>query len=123
MAKQSWNRFTKTNPAAPAFTARARTSLSKRGSPHLDKKGQKLPTPYGLLVEWLAANLSGDWTSMAAKGAAVVKVVDQADAAAILKRFPAVGSQQKTAVSPTTQQINYQDQDYPKLAVQIGYTL
>lgn len=123
MAKLSWNKFTKANPTASALTTHVSASLPKRGSPHLDKKGQKLPTPYGLLTEWLLANLSGDWTSMIAKGATVIKVADPADALKILKRFPAVGSQQKTAVSPVTQQINYQNQDYAKLAVEMGYSL
>lgn len=123
MAKQSWNKFTKANASALAFTTRVSSSLPKRGSPHLDKNGQKLPTPYGLLLEWLVANLCGDWTSMRAKGAAVIKVANQADAVTILKRFPAVGSQQTAAVSPATQQINFQDKDYAELAAEMGYSL
>ena len=93
MAKQSWNKFTTAHPNAPAFTAAVSSSLPK--GIHFDNNGLKLPTPYGLLVQWLQDHLSHDWTSSTKRGVIIVKVGDRADAAVIVKQFPAIGAAKK----------------------------
>ncbi|TQM89937.1 hypothetical protein [Roseinatronobacter monicus] len=122
MGKLSWNKFTADHPTAPAFTTTVSSSLPK-AAPFFDRDGNKLPTPYGLLVEWLKANLAGDWTSMTKNRLVIVKAVEHTDAAMIMKRFPAIGAAKKTSASASTSQINYTDHDYGKLAVEMGYKL
>ncbi|QYE37047.1 hypothetical protein KZX46_21060 (plasmid) [Polymorphobacter sp. PAMC 29334] len=122
MGKQTWAKFTTAHPTVPAFTAAVSSSLPK-SAPILDKAGQKLPTPYGLLVEWLKDNLSGDWSSMTKSKLVIVKVADQADGAVITTRFPAIGAAKKTPASASTIQINYADSDYVNVARGMGYKL
>jgi hypothetical protein len=122
MGKQTWAKFTGDHPGASAFTTAVSSSLPK-GAPIFDKAGQKLPTPYGLLVEWLKANLSGDWTSMTKSRLVLVKVTDPADATVITTQFRAIGAAKKTPASASTTQIDYTDSDYAKLAAEMGYQL
>lgn len=122
MGKLSWKKFTAEHPAAPAYTTAVSASLPKE-APLLDGAGNKLPTPYGLLVEWLTANLSGDWSSMTKNGLVIVKAAERADATVIMKRFPTIGAAKKTRASASTSQINYTDRDYGKLAAEMGYKL
>lgn len=122
MGKLNWKKFTADHPTAPAYTTAVSSSLPK-AAPLFDGTGNKLPTPYGLLVEWLKANLSGDWASMTKNGLVIVKAAEQADATVIMKRFPTIGAAKKTPASTSTSQINYTDRDYRKLAAEMGYKL
>lgn len=121
MAKQGWDNFTKAHPNAPALIAALSSSLPK--GVLFDKNGLKLPTPYGLLTQWLKGNLSDDWTSTIKNGVVFVKVANAADEATIVKQFPAVGTAKKTPASARTIQISYADGNYEKLATALGYIL
>lgn len=120
MAKMSWNDFVTAYPASEAFTAIVSASLPN--GPHFDKNSKKLPTPYGLLQEWLKAKLAGDWTSQTAKGVVMVRIATSQDVATLKARFPAVGAAKKTPIAASTTQISYADADYTKLAIELGYT-
>ena len=122
MGKQTWAKFTGDHPGASAFTTAVNSSLPK-GAPIFDKAGLKLPTPYGLLVEWLKANLSGDWTSMTKSKVVIVKVADPVDATIITTQFSAIGAAKKTPIAASTIQIDYTISDYGKLATGMGYQL
>jgi hypothetical protein len=121
MAKLTWNNFKKTHGNHLCFVASVSSDLPK--GLKFDKKGLKLPTPYGLFCEWLAKSLSGDWSSMKVPGGFVVSVSSQSDASIITKYFPAIGKARKTPACPKTEQINYRNEDYKKLSESLGYVL
>ncbi|WP_157725044.1 hypothetical protein [Vogesella sp. LIG4] len=122
MPKKSWNKFVGTCQSAITFTAKVSAGLPKQLQ--FDKNGKKLPTPYGLFVEWAEASLTGDWSSTSIRGGGfAVSVELQTDAQIVMTTFGTIGAFQKTTVSNRTIQVNYKDSDYAGLAKKLGYQL
>lgn len=122
MPKKSWNTFAGTYPSAIVFAAKVSAALPKQLQ--FDKNGKKLPTPYGLFVEWAGVHLTGDWSSTSINGVGfAVSVESQTDAQLIETTFGTIGVSKKTIVSNKTIQVNYKDSDYAGLAKKLGYHL
>lgn len=122
MPKKSWNIFASTYPSATTFTSAVSAALPK----HLqfDKNRKKLPTPYGLFIEWARGNLTGDWASTSIKGVGfAVSVETQTDIQLITITFGTIGSVKKTPVANKTIQVNYKNSDYANWAKKLGYKL
>lgn len=101
MAKKSWNTFAGTYPSATTFTTAVSATLPKQMQ--FDKNNKKLPTPYGLFIEWSKAYLTGDWASTRIKGLGFAISVDsQIDIQLISKTFGTIGSIKKTPVANKT---------------------
>lgn len=121
MPKSNWNNFTAKHPQAICFAGAVSSSLPK--GLHFDRKGKKLPTPYGLFCEWASSNLKGDWTSMIAKGRFIIKVADQTDAVAIDMKFGASQLRKNGPGCAVSHNVHYRDMDYVNLAKSLGYDL
>ncbi|MEI4505975.1 hypothetical protein WBQ88_05440 [Sphingopyxis sp. CCNWLW253] len=120
MPKKKWNDLARSHAVYPVYSA---GPVSSSAPKKFDKAGLTLPSPYGLLLEWLGKNLSGDWAATKTKIVASVRITDPQDAAQLTQRFPALGTSIKTAMSPHTQQIRYADADYAALATELGYAV
>lgn len=115
----TWNKFAKKYPDAVALTA----AVSHSSPLGFDLKKQKLPTPYGLFLEWFGKRATGDWTGTKEKGGFAVRLASPDDAKLIVAKYPTVTSLKKTAVSDKTAQISYGDRSYASLAKELGYVL
>ena len=126
MTKNSWNKFTEEYPNTDCLVCYVSTAVPKMRI--FDKQNKKLPTPYKLFLEWLKTNLNGDWTATILgkeKGNTVfyIKVVLDQDIEKINKKW---GLSSKTTEKnkfgcPRIFQIGYRDEDYDKLANELGY--
>lgn len=114
-----WNKFVKEYPDAVALMAAVSDSLQIS----FDAKKQKLPTPYGLFLEWFGKHATGDWTSMKVKGGFVIRAASQSDGRLIVGKYRAVTGIKKTEVADRTAQISYRDSSYASLAEELGYAL
>ncbi|MGI9575358.1 hypothetical protein ACRYJU_14860 [Alloalcanivorax xenomutans] len=123
MPKQSWNNFKKSHAHSICFSAGVSSKISSRKGTTFDLAGNKLPTPYGLFLEWARASFKGDWASLKIQGGFAILVSDPEDANRVVKAFGKLGQAKRTRLSPVTQQIGYRDQTYPKLAKAFGYAL
>ncbi|WP_430417264.1 hypothetical protein [Parasphingorhabdus sp.] len=126
MARMQWNNFKKQYPNTGEYRCVVTSRLTKPGSVHLDKKGKILPTPYGLLREWLAKNLNGHWAARQetkkGKTLVILLIADPAD----VSKLSHFGKLQK----PTPQQraqrqfpFGYRDSLYGNVAKSLGYDI
>ena len=124
MPYKSWNTFKKANPGAVGFATSITTKFPK--GPHFDKAGLELPTPYGLLKEWLKEKLTGDWTARTQsknnRSFVVVLVSNQNDAAIIGKAFGPVGKAQHVPNYGMLHEFGFIDRAYVPVARSLGYT-
>ena len=89
MAKMTWHNFTAAHPQAVCFVGPAKRSWPKGVSP-VDRTGQFVPAPYGLLAAILKKrSWRSDWTIEAKQGAALIKVADPQDVADLVKAMGA----------------------------------
>lgn len=88
-----------------------------------DNNKKKLPTPYGLFVEWANANLTGDWSAMKVTGGFYISVSEKQDAGVIKNKFGTTPQAKKTPASDKTFGINYSDSNYSALAKSLGYAI
>ncbi|MDX4955303.1 hypothetical protein SGN30_17945 [Delftia acidovorans] len=121
MAKMSWNDFITTHPKHATFGAIVSASLPN--GLIFDKRKKKLPTPYGLFVEWASANLTGDWAAMKVRGSFCISVSQQSDAKIISNKFGVTSQAKKTTTGGMNFGINYRDSDYAVLARSLGYEI
>lgn len=119
MPKISWNTFAGKHPTAEGFVTKVSSKLPN--GPHFDKKKKRLPTPSGLLQEWLRQNLSGDWCAMTNRGVIALRIATPTDIAVLTTEFPARGAPQSSPFATSTTQIDYSDSDYGPLAKSLGY--
>jgi hypothetical protein len=121
MPKKSWNQLVKNYPSRIILGAAVSASLPT--NVQFDKAEQKLPSPYGLFIEWVKDNLKGDWSSMKVPGGFCIAVSDQRDLDLIKRTFGFYGDPVETPASKKTQQIGYSDQKYTSLAKALGYAV
>lgn len=121
MAKQSWNDFIKNHPSRIIFGAAVSASLPP--AVQFDRKGKKLPSPYGLFNEWAKSNLTGDWSASKVSGGFYLSVSEQGDANLIRSTFGFSSTPIQTPISCKTQGIGYSDSGYAKLAKMLGYEI
>lgn len=121
MAKIAWNIFTNTYKSPIGFAAVVSGSLPKAMA--FDRNKKKLPTPYGLFLEWAEKTLTGSWSSTKVTGGFFICVDNQTDANVIAKKFGTIGVSKKTQACDNTTQIGYQDSKYVALAKSLGYSL
>ena len=115
----TWNTFVKKYPDAVALTAAVSSSFPL----DFDEKKQKLPSPYGLFLEWVEKRVTGDWTSAKVRGGFAVRLASIDDAKAIVAKYPALTRLKSTGVANKTAQISYRDTSYVHLAKELGYVL
>ncbi|KAA0570135.1 hypothetical protein [Azospirillum sp. Sh1] len=121
MPATTWNKFVIKYPQSPAFMARVSATLGN--ARRFDNSKKKLPTPYGLLKEWIEKNFTGDWTSTVEKGVVCIRVATPQDVSLLTARFPIRGPAGKTPAANVTYRISYADYDYPTLAREVGYNI
>lgn len=120
MSSMTWNTFMTKHKNYFCFSAPVSSKLPK--GPYFDSNKKKLPTPYGLIQEWMSRNLAGDWTSMKVSGGFIVCVATDSDNDLIIKKFSITGVV-KSEVSNNTQQLYYRDSNYLILSKELGYAL
>lgn len=121
MAKLSWDKFVEDQPLRVAFIAAVSAGLP----PHLhfDKTNVKLPTPYGLFVEWARKNLQDDWASTKVPGGFVISIMSKPDAKLIAEGFSLRDGPKRTPFCKKTYTIGYSDSSYEDLARSLGYSI
>jgi len=119
MAKLSWKDFNAKH--RDPFGLGAAVSSGLPGATHFDKNKRKLPTPYGLFLEWSTASITGDWASCKLTGGFIVCVETQADAEIVMRKFGTLGGWKETPACAKTIQIGYRDSGYASLAKSLGY--
>ena len=127
MAKKTWNSLTAQIAGGICRYGVVSSALPK-GQRH-DRQGKQLPTPYGLLLEWCALNLIGDWAAevLNRKGGQTsfrLLLVLEVDAAKLDRRFGATAMQGTTPPPCISKKLlGYRDRDYGKLAAELGYSV
>ena len=121
MSKQSWNAFIKSHSSRATFLSVVSAALSP--AIQFDKNKQKLPTPYGLFIEWAQNSLAGDWSATKVPGGFLVSVAEEQDAIKIKNAFGIIGDPVKTPASNKTRRIGYSDMKYGRLAKALGYAV
>lgn len=124
MPKLTWNVFSTKYQTPFCFSG----SLPKAipNGQHFDKNRKKLPTAYGLFLEWASITLKGDWSSIKDGRAFMLRVKDVSDASIIKATFKLIGLPKKTNLCANTQVIDFCDSTYSgyiSLAKSIGYNL
>ena len=121
MPKRAWENFIADHKAPIGFAAAISAQLPK-GSV-FDKNKRRLPTPYGLFIEWCNAYLAGEWAITKVPGGFIVCVQSPADAQMIISEFKAIGAPKKTPACVNTTPIGYKNSQYVALAGDLGYVV
>ncbi|MFT5329990.1 MAG: hypothetical protein ACI9KA_001067 [Parasphingorhabdus sp.] len=121
-----WNNFKNDYPSTGEYLCVIASRLPKPGAPHLDKNRKLLPTPYGLLREWLAKNFSGDWAvrqqTKKGKTIVVLLIADPVDVSKLnhFGKLPKPTPQQQ---AQGQLEFGYRDSLYGNVAKSLGYNL
>ncbi|MCM2289110.1 MAG: hypothetical protein NDI67_08790 [Sulfuritalea sp.] len=118
----SFEWFLKKHPESFSFATTI--SFSAPMDPGTDKRGKKLPTPYGLFQEWAKVSLSGDWVTTKYKGGFIICVADLKDAITITHVFGiSTDTLRRTSTGERSLALGYKDSDYMQLARALRYDL
>jgi len=121
MSSIQWNSFKEKYTDSVGLISKVSSSLPKKIT--FDKGGKKLPTPYILFKEWANIKLQNDWSSMKIKGGFVICISDKSDENLININFGIYPKTVETVFCKKTKQMNYDDSNYTKLAIELGYKI
>jgi hypothetical protein len=90
----------------------------------IDVHGDRLPTPYGLLKQWMKANLRGEWCSSAtAEGIHAFAVAEPGDRDTVIAAFGPFAHRRLKLFGRPLPTLNYHDGDYARVGETIGFAV